>query len=263
VSIPVALLSSLMAGLILATVTAPVGVSGAVFLLPIQLSILHVPNPAVTPTNLVFNIVATPGALLRYRRAASLSSPLTRVLLGGTVPGVIVGAVVRVFLIPGPRLFRLVVAAILLPLGLWLSVGAFRRSRAMPEPAAFSSRSLAALALGVGVVGGIYGIGGGSLLSPILVGRGLPTRIVAPAALTSTFVTSVAGALTYTIMAIANPSQHIAPEWAIGTVAGVGGLIGGYLGAWMQPKVPEQGLRVVLGILALATALLYVWQALN
>ena len=34
------------------------------------------------------------------------------------------------------------------------------------------------------VVGGIYGIGGGSLLSPILVGRGFPISTVAPAALT-------------------------------------------------------------------------------
>ena len=33
-SYPVALVTSLLAGLILATVTAPVGVSGAVFLLP-------------------------------------------------------------------------------------------------------------------------------------------------------------------------------------------------------------------------------------
>ena len=46
-------------------------------------------------------------------------------------------------------------------------------------------------------------------------------------------------------------------------MAGVGGLIGGYLGAWIQPKVPEEILRVVLGILALPTALLYVGQALR
>jgi hypothetical protein len=40
---------------VLALVTTPAGVSGAVLLLPIQLSILHVPIPAVTPTNLLFN----------------------------------------------------------------------------------------------------------------------------------------------------------------------------------------------------------------
>ena len=75
------------AALLIATVTTPVGVSGAVFLLPVQLNVLHVPNPAVTPTNLLYNIVAGPGALLRYRRAGQLAGPLTRSLLAGTLPG--------------------------------------------------------------------------------------------------------------------------------------------------------------------------------
>nr|WP_254390866.1 hypothetical protein [Streptomyces sp. AC550_RSS872] len=52
------LAAGLAAGLLIATVTAPVGVSGAVFLLPVQLSAFGVPNPAITPTNLLFNVVA-------------------------------------------------------------------------------------------------------------------------------------------------------------------------------------------------------------
>jgi len=59
-----------------------------------------------------------------------------------------------------------------------------------------------AIAFGVGIIGGIYGIGGGSLLSPILVGRGHPIATVAPATLVSTFITSAAGAITYVILAI-------------------------------------------------------------
>jgi hypothetical protein len=51
---------------LLALITTPAGVSGAVLLLPIQLSILHVPSPAVTPTNLLFNVAAVPGGLLRF-----------------------------------------------------------------------------------------------------------------------------------------------------------------------------------------------------
>ena len=42
------------AGPLISLITAPVGVSGAVFLLPVQLSLPHFPNPAVTPTNLLF-----------------------------------------------------------------------------------------------------------------------------------------------------------------------------------------------------------------
>lgn len=85
-----------------------------------------------------------------------------------------------------------------------------------------------ALATGVGILGGIYGIGGGSPLSPILVGRGLPVATVAPAALLTTFITSLAGALTYIVLAITTAGDRIAPSWTIGLPAGTGGLIGGY-----------------------------------
>ena len=51
---------------LLTLLTTPAGVSGAVLLLPIQLSILHAPSPALTPTNLLFNVAAVPGSLLRF-----------------------------------------------------------------------------------------------------------------------------------------------------------------------------------------------------
>jgi len=37
-----------------------------VFLLPVQLSVLGVPSPRITPTNLMFNVISRPGALVRY-----------------------------------------------------------------------------------------------------------------------------------------------------------------------------------------------------
>ncbi|KXK60625.1 hypothetical protein AWW66_17860 [Micromonospora rosaria] len=250
---------SVTAGLLISVVTTPVGVSGAVFLLPVQLSVLAVPNPAVTPTNLLFNIVAGPGALLRYRRRGGLAGPLTRLLLLGTLPGVVVGAVIRVFVVPGPDAFRLVVAALLFPLGLWLCLRAVtnRPGRAGPSP---SPPRLAAFAGVVGVVGGIYGVGGGSILGPVLVGRGMPVAVVAPAALASTFVTSIAGAATFSALALTGRGD-IAPEWGIGLLCGLGGLVGGYLGAHLQPHLPERALRCTLGALAVALAVLYAAQA--
>ena len=47
-----------VAGFVIATITSPVGVSGAVFLLPVQLSVFGVPNPQVTPTNLLYNVLS-------------------------------------------------------------------------------------------------------------------------------------------------------------------------------------------------------------
>ncbi|MEW2128781.1 sulfite exporter TauE/SafE family protein [Streptomyces sp. NPDC007259] len=249
------------AGLLISVVTAPVGVSGAVFLLPVQVSVLGVPSPAVTPTNLLYNVVAGPGALLRYRRAGQLGGPLTRLLIAGTVPGVIVGAVIRVFAVPGPQVFRLLIAVLLLPLGLWLWLRTVRPAppRARDLPLTGATR---ALALAVGVAGGIYGIGGGSLLGPILVGRGVPVATVAPAALASTFVTSVVGAATYALLSLA-ASGEVAPDWLLGCSCGAGGLLGGYLGARFQSRLPEIALRLLLGTLAAGIGALYAVQTLH
>ncbi|MFE5814870.1 sulfite exporter TauE/SafE family protein [Streptomyces sp. NPDC056479] len=253
----------LVVGLLIATVTAPVGVSGAVFLLPVQLSVFGVPNPAVTPTNLLFNVVAGPGALWRYRRDGALRGDLARRLVLGTLPGVVLGAAIRVFAFPGPGVFRLLIAALLLPLGLWLCLRALTPAHHRTPPAGeLAPRTLTGLALVVGVVGGIYGIGGGSLLGPILVGRGLPVARVAPAALAATFATSLVGAAAYALLSLVS-SGDVAPDWWLGLACGTGGLIGGYLGARLQPRLPERALRLLLGGLAAALGALYAAQTLK
>jgi uncharacterized membrane protein YfcA len=253
---PLTLVVAFVAGVVVAVLTAPVGVSGAVFLLPVQLDILRVPSPAVTPTNLLFNLVATPGALWRYWRTGVVDLRLTGRLLVGTVPGVVIGSVARVYAAPGDRVFRLLAAAVLLPLGVWLCSGHGVHAR----PGWTSGRPLAVAGLVVGVVGGIYGIGGGSLLGPMLVGAGLSVARVAPAALASTFVTSTVGVGSYALLSLST-SGPVRPEWAIGLSCGLGGLIGGYLGAWLQPYLPETLLRVLLGAVAAGLAALYVLQA--
>ena len=256
VSVPVALFA-FGAGLLVAVLTAPVGVSGAVFLLPIQLDLLRVPSPAVTPTNLLFNVVATPGALLRYKRTGRLGGTLPRQLLAGTLPGVVIGTLMRVYLAPGDRIFRLLAAGVLLPLGLWLCL---QRPEQPVHPRELRTSTITGLGFVVGIVGGIYGIGGGSLLGPILVGAGMSVTVVAPAALTATFLTSVAGVITYGMLSLTTTGP-VSPHWAIGVLCGLGGLIGGYLGARLQPHVPETGLRILLGALAVGLAITYITQA--
>jgi len=241
----------------LALLTTPVGVSGAVFLVPFQISVLHTPSPAVTPTNLLYNLIAIPGALLRFYREERLAGPLVRLLILGTLPGVVAGAVIRVELLDGGEAFLLVVAAVLIPMGTWL---AFARP---PQPAGTPDRKrrrqIFAFALGVGTVGGIYGIGGGSILGPILVGFGFSVFEVAPAALAATFLTSFAGVLTFALLSLGT-SGDIAPDWALGIGMGAGGLAGAYLGARFQTRLPETLLRRGLGILALVLGLRYAIQ---
>jgi hypothetical protein len=83
---------------------------------------------------------------------------------------------------------------------------------------------------------------------------------VAPAALGTTLVTSVAGLGAYLLLSLSS-TDAVGPEWAIGVSSGLGGLVGGYLGAWLQPSLPQRALTLLLGGLAIGIALLYVVQS--
>ena len=122
-----------------------------------QISVLHVPNPALTPTNLLYNVLSTPGALARFARERRLRSPLTRALLIGTIPGV----------------------------------------------------------------------------------------------------------LAYQALELAQGDGTIAPEWLLGISMGVGGIGGSYLGARLQPRIPEAALRRLLGLICLGLAVRYALQGLG
>jgi len=72
-----------IAAYLAAALTAPAGISGAVLLLPFQVSVLGTPSPAVTPTDLLCNVVSTPGALYRYRRPHQAIAIAARYLWSG------------------------------------------------------------------------------------------------------------------------------------------------------------------------------------
>jgi uncharacterized membrane protein YfcA len=256
---------ALAAAFVVSAIATPAGISGAVLLLPFQVSVLGTPSPAVTPTNLLYNVVSTPGALYRYRRQHQTGGRLALILITGTLPGVIAGSVVRVELVPGPRVFDLMVTALLLPLGIWLAATRPARnhdSNQSVRPARhIPALVLIGLATVTGCVGGIYGIGGGAILSPILIGSGCPAAEVAPAALASTFVTSLGGVLTFTLLSISH--GPVAPDWPTGIALGIGGIAGGYLGARMQSRLPDTLIRRTLGILAIAIAAQFLKSGLS
>jgi uncharacterized membrane protein YfcA len=254
---------ALAAAFAIAVLATPAGISGAVLLLPFQVGVLGTPSPAVTPTNLLYNVVATPGALYQYWRQGQSGGRLALVLITGTLPGVIAGSVIRVELLPGALVFDVIVGAVLLPLGVWLAL----TRPARPEQNASQARSvpqaaLILLAAVVGCVGGIYGIGGGSILAPILVGTGRPPGEVAPATLASTFVTSVAGVATFLILSV-HQCGSVAPDWPTGIALGLGGLAGAYVGARIQWRLPDVLIRRVMGVLVVAIGARYLWLGLS
>ena len=111
------------------------------------------------------------------------------------------------------------------------------------------------MSLIVGIVGGVYGIGGGAIVAPFFVSIcGLPVYTVAGAALMGTLVTSVVGVAFYQILSIFHSGQSIAPDWLLGILFGIGGTLGMYCGARLQKYVPALYIKTMLLTIILSTA---------
>jgi hypothetical protein len=123
---------------------------------------------------------------------------------------------------------------------------------------------IAALSLIVGIVGGIYGIGGGAIIAPFFVSFfRLPVYTVAGAALMGTLVTSLAGVVFYHSIAPFFPSMSIAPDWLLGLLFGIGGMAGMYLGARCQKHVPAAAIKLLLSAVLLLTAGRYIMASIG
>ena len=111
------------------------GVSGAFLLLPFQLSVLGYTSPSVSATNQVYNIVAIPSGVYRYIKERRMVWPLTYATAIGTLPGVFIGAVIRVKYLPDPKSFKLFAACVLAYIGLRLARDTFFKKTAQAKPA--------------------------------------------------------------------------------------------------------------------------------
>jgi len=263
-----------LVALCISFLTSTAGVSGAFLLLPFQMSVLGFTTPAVSATNLLYNVVGTPGGIYRYAREGRMAWPLAGAMTAGLIPGIFAGYLLRLAYLPDPRSFKLFVGGVLGYLAVRLAVDAVRgapsaepldvpgaSARQAPGrplgPLRFHYKGLLSLSLVVGTVGGVYGIGGGAIMAPLCVAVfRLPVHRVAGAVLFATFVSSVAGVGFYSLVPVMG--QVAPPDWGLGLLFGLGGLAGTYLGARIQRFLPERWIKVFLGGIVLAVAGRYV-----
>jgi uncharacterized membrane protein YfcA len=239
-----------LAGFAVALMCTPAGVSGAFLLLPVQVLLFGAPSPAVSATNLLYNVVSTPAGALAFRRRETLDRSLTARLVIGTVPGVVLGVLARSTVLADADTFAPVAAAVLVVLGLRLLVE--RGSADGGAPRSIPGLRLFLVGLAAGVVGGVYGLGGAALVVPWLVSvEKLPLRVAAPPGLIVTLVTSVLGLAAFVVADLVGLGDASGPEWANGLALGIGGAAGAVVGVRLQPRLPVRLLRTVLALAAL------------
>jgi uncharacterized membrane protein YfcA len=273
--------------------TSMAGVSGAFLLLPFQVSILGFDSPAVSSTNHLFNVVAIPSGIYRFIKEGRMLWPLTWLVVLGTLPGVLAGVLIRITYFPSPRAFKLFVGFVLLYIGVKLCLDIIKQKKVTQDKKDQTSTediefrisdtkltthslkftfnglryrintfSVMGLSLVVGLIGGIYGIGGGAIIAPFFVTIfKLPVHTVAGASLMGTFITSAVGIVFFQFLSTSNLANGlaIAPDYRLGLLFGLGGAVGMYLGARAQRFFPATIIKTILTAALLFTAIKYIF----
>ncbi len=263
--------------------TSMAGISGAFLLLPFQMSVLGFTTTSVTSTDFLFNVIGAPGGVYRYIKECRFVWPVAMLIVAGIIPGVLIGYYLRITYLPDPKTFKFFVGCVLLLIAFKLLKEAFNSRAAATIDScslndkveetsielkttrfkfknaaySFSTANLLGLALAVGIIGGVYGIGGGSIIAPFLITFfRLPVYAIAGAVLLGTLVSSVAGVIFYSLIPI--NGAVATPDWLLGILFGVGGLVGMYLGARVQKYVPEKWIKLMLGAVIMIVAAKYI-----
>ncbi|MEW6133291.1 MAG: TSUP family transporter [Pseudomonadota bacterium] len=180
-------------------------------------------------------------------RDGRMAWPLARLTILGTLPGVVAGFYLRTLVLPDAARFKIFVGTVMLYLA-WRLLSAFAPwAKRRPAPAfaaadslqlarsdwqrmeftlgahacGFSVPAVLALSFIVGIIGGTYGIGG--------------------------------GAIVYSVLPLPG-GGYAAPDWLLGSLFGLGGLAGMYLGAATQKHVPQNALKFGLAFCCAAWA---------
>lgn len=278
----------LSASFLISLLCSPAGISGAVLLLPFQMSVLGYVSPGVSATNQVFNILACPAGIARFAKEGRFLLPLAVYMTIGTLPGVFIGSVLRLTWLAEARKFTVFMALVLayLAVRMFLQLRRGQWKKRTPPPLGarcedirydmrtlhfsfldrkyhVSSAGIIGISLVVGIVSGIYGIGGGGIMAPFIISFfGLPVYVISGACLFATFLTSVAGAGIFALLCAFWDMQTASPDWLLGLLLGLGGMGGMYCGAALQKYIPATLIRCFFILLFLCLSCRYIYLAL-
>ncbi|MBX2977686.1 MAG: sulfite exporter TauE/SafE family protein [Flavobacteriales bacterium] len=227
-------LLALLLFLLIATLYSSVGHAGASGYLAVMALLSFAPE-TIKPTSLVLNIAVAGIASWRYLRAGCFDRKVFWPLALVAIPMAFIGGTMQ---LPA-QAFRIVAGVFLLASAGLMAWRAVQQTievqvRTMPW------YSAAIIALPIGLLSGIIGVGGGIFLSPVLIaGRYAALRTVSGIAALFILLNSVAGLLGQ--WSAGTTLEPFLPLWLLAVVAG--GLFGSYLG------VSRLGSRAILATL--------------
>lgn len=217
------------------------GVGAAIILIPILVS-LGIPITTARPVGLFYNTVSLGGASISNIKNKRLDFKVGIPIIISSFFFAILGAYLSQFL--PKKIILLLFIAFLLFSGFMFLLHKKKGENYRNDTPYFSLSLIGAFA---GLLSGILGIGGGNIISPLMLMLGFnPKKIAAITAFVVPF-SSFSAFLTYWSMGIV--------DWKLILIASIAGIAGATLGTmFMQKKLNPQTVKKILAIILLVMA---------
>lgn len=244
------IVEALLVGAVIGAVLGLVGAGGAILAVPAFLYLFGFGALEATTASLaVVAASAASGAIPRFRqRQVDVRHALVFWLVG--IPGTLAGSRLATIIEPGVLLVGFALVMLAAAIAMW------RKSSAVPSERreATSKWLLVVVALGIGLMTGLFGVGGGFLIVPALV-------------LVFSFPFGVAAGTSLLVIALNSVTALVfkydtwaSIDWRIPVFVVIGGVVGSVVASRFSAHVPQRPLeRAFAGLLVL----LAVWMVVD
>ena len=244
-------------GVFVGMVGSAIGVGGGFVVVPFLLIATSMIHPQAVATSLVVVVVTAAVGTAGFLRLGGLDRQTSFAFAAASVPGAVGGALVTLEV--SGDVFRLLLGGVLLLAAVGLLItprGEADRPRNLRSGWGILERTYATLggetvpyrvnlrwgvvvSLGVGAIGGFFGIGGGVLYVPFMfLALGVPFRMAVPI---STAVLLPQSAVALGVLALRGTMPQMPAVWL-----GAGALVGAVVGVSMTRRVTGYALRRVM-----------------
>lgn len=242
---------NLLLGLALGTLGGLFGIGGGLIAIPVLGVLFSLDQQLAQGTALVMVVPNVLLAIWRYHQRNRIDIRHAAALGIFSFVFAILGSSLAVSLDAGRMRLAFV--------GFLLALALYNISRVYFQPAPGSNELrhawpwLALLGGGAGALGGLFGVGGAVLATPVLTSVFGTTQVVAQGL-------SLALAAPSTTVTLATYALHGQVDWWLGLPLAIGGLLSISLGVRLAHSMPERLLRLLFSIFLLFSALLLVQE---
>jgi uncharacterized membrane protein YfcA len=243
-------------GLFIGIIASLTGVGGGIFIVPILTFFYDFKVNGATATSLTTIIFTAIAATINYSRQKRIFYKTGLILIITTAPGAYLGAWLATIM--EEQLLGLIFGFFLILVATRMIISTLRKksqSKSLlvkTDSELIKSREILVIGAGLsffgGVASGLLGIGGGTLIVPIMVAiMGMPIHYATATSMFTMIFTSISGVTKY--------YQSNLIDFPVALILAAGTVIGAQVGAYASKKISGRNLSLIFGIMLIAAGI--------